>query len=93
MDLKHSEKHLYEKLLDKLTHSHKEKEIVNDDPPPPLPIKKPFYENTIFWATIIAVAIPIINKIFTETFGIEKINQSDAFTSVAHGLGVYSTMI
>ena len=37
--------------------------------------------------------IPIINKIFTETFGIEKINQSDAFTSVAYGLGVYSTMI
>jgi hypothetical chaperone protein len=37
--------------------------------------------------------IPIINKIFTETFGIEKINQSDAFTSVAYGLGLYSTMI
>lgn len=37
--------------------------------------------------------IPIINKIFTENFGIEKVNQSDAFTSVAHGLGVYSTMI
>ena len=37
--------------------------------------------------------IPIINKIFAETFGIEKINQSDAFTSVAYGLGVYSTMI
>jgi len=37
--------------------------------------------------------IPIIYKIFTETFGIEKINQSDAFTSVAYGLGVYSTMI
>ncbi|MGB5748019.1 MAG: Hsp70 family protein [Desulfobacterales bacterium] len=37
--------------------------------------------------------IPIINKIFAENFGIEKVNQSDAFTSVAHGLGVYSTMI
>ena len=37
--------------------------------------------------------IPIINKLFSENFGIEKINQSDAFTSVAHGLGVYSTMI
>jgi len=37
--------------------------------------------------------IPIINKLFTKNFGIEKINQSDAFTSVAYGLGVYSTMI
>jgi hypothetical chaperone protein len=37
--------------------------------------------------------IPVINKLFSENFGIEKINQSDAFTSVAHGLGVYSTMI
>jgi hypothetical chaperone protein len=37
--------------------------------------------------------IPMINQLFSENFGIEKINQSDAFTSVAHGLGVYSTMI
>ncbi len=37
--------------------------------------------------------IPAINKIFTDNFGVEKINQSDAFTSVAYGLGVYSTML
>jgi len=37
--------------------------------------------------------IPMINQLFSENFGIEKINQSDAFTSVAHGLGLYSTMI
>lgn len=37
--------------------------------------------------------IPAINKLFSKNFGIEKITQSDAFTSVAHGLGVYSTMI
>jgi len=37
--------------------------------------------------------IPAINKIFTDNFGVEKTNQADAFTSVAYGLGVYSTML
>lgn len=37
--------------------------------------------------------IPFINNIFQKKFGLDKIRQSDAFTSVAYGLGIYSTLI
>jgi hypothetical chaperone protein len=36
--------------------------------------------------------IPCIKRIFVEKFGEEKIQQRDAFTSVAYGLGLSSTM-
>lgn len=34
--------------------------------------------------------VPIIKKIFEDLFGNEIVKQSDAFTSVANGLGIYS---
>lgn len=36
--------------------------------------------------------IPCIRRIFSEKFGIEKMRQMDAFTSVAYGLGISASM-